>query len=426
MYSDFWEKLFFSLKFVVISAVVLIYLSFPAYGFYEFQGEESSLDLRGFVRFFGAFNANPDNRAFYENSTDFSGVGIGRLLLDSRLSEQMALELNGYQFFNTLTGAAVAPDSQGTSPGDVERSSALEWKQQDRSKSSASFAVDRLSLKIMSEEIDITLGRQPVNFATTFYFTPNDFFGPFTAQTFYRVYKPGVDAARADVLLGELSQISITGVFGYGPDSSSSNGWSNSPALDRSSFLTRVVSTRSNFEWALLGGKVANKNIIGASLQGDMFDWLGIRGEGHYAIPEDNSDNDFEFSIGIEHRFQNDITLQGEFFHHGTGSDSVGDYEEGNVTIEAALPYLARWYTAVGIGYQATPLLVIDGVAVTNLIDGSNLFSFNAVYSLSNEAELSFALAVPTGRRTKNNSKTIQSEFGLYPSSANIEVRMFF
>jgi hypothetical protein len=42
-----------------------------------------------------------------------------------------------------------------------------------------------------------------------YYFTPNDFFASYAAQTFYRSYKPGVDAARLDWQWSELSQISL-------------------------------------------------------------------------------------------------------------------------------------------------------------------------------------------------------------------------
>lgn len=221
--------------------------------------------------------------------------------------------------------------------------------------------------------------------------------------------------------MGELSQLSLISVLGYDPDSSSSNGWSRNPTWDRSSFLSRIAAAAFNFEWALLGGTVKNR-LIGASLQGDLFEWLGVRAEGHYSMPEDNTINNFsEFTIGLEHRFPKDFDLRGEIFHHGAGADSTRDYDDSKLLAQSILPYRAAWYTAVGVGYQATPLLQIGGVAITNLVDGSNLLSFNAIYSLSDESELSFGFILPIG-----NSNSVQSEFGLYPYSANIEVRMYF
>jgi hypothetical protein len=385
------------------------------------------MDLRGLIRLFGVLNVNPDNKKFYANDNDLSAGGIGRLLLDTQIGEHVAIEFDGYQFIISNTASSVIPDSHGAFPVDMERSSALEWKQHDGQQTKASLAVDRLNLGLSHSNLDVTLGRQPVNLATVFYFTPNDFFGPFTAQTFYRVYKSGVDAARVEVQLGELSQLSLISVLGYDPDSSSSNGWSDNPALDRSSFLARIAATAFNFEWALLGGKVSNKDIIGASLQGDLFEWLGLRGEGHYSMPENNSINNYaEFTIGLEHKFPNDFDLRGEIFHHGSGADSTKDYDDSKLLAQCILPYRATWYTAIGVGYQVTPLLQIGGVAITNLVDGSNLLSFNSIYSLSDESELSFSFIIPIGKNTPTNSNSIQSEFGLYPYSANIEFRRYF
>ena len=105
---------------------------------------------------------------------------------------------------------------------DVERSSALEW-----SLSESNYihtAIDRLNIHWIKDRVDIIAGRQPINLATTFYFTPNDFFAPFAAQTFYRVYKPGVDALRTEVRLGELSQLSLICALGYSPEKGSANG----------------------------------------------------------------------------------------------------------------------------------------------------------------------------------------------------------
>ncbi len=416
-----------ALKFVICIMAAVINFSLPSYAFYEYQGEQNSIDLRGLIRLFGVLNVNPDNKKFYVNDSDLSAGGIGRLLLDTQIGEHVAIEFNGYQFIISNTASSVIPDSHGTFPVDVERSSALEWKQHDGQQTKASLAVDRLNLGLSHSNLDVTLGRQPVNLATVFYFTPNDFFGPFTAQTFYRVYKSGVDAARLEVQLGELSQLSLINVLGYDPDSSSSNGWSDNPALDRSSFLARIAATAFNFEWALLGGKVSNKDIIGASLQGDLFEWLGLRAEGHYSMPENNSINNYaEFTIGLEHKFPNDFDLRGEIFHHGSGADSTKDYDDSKLLAQCILPYRATWYTAIGVGYQATPLLQIGGVAITNLVDGSNLLSFNSIYSLSDESELSFGFIIPIGKNTPTNSNSIQSEFGLYPYSTNIEFRRYF
>ena len=63
-------------------------------------------------------------------------------------------------------------------------------------------------------------------------------------------------------------------------------------------------------------------------------------------------------------------------------------------------------------------------LAIANLTDHSYLLSLNAVYSLSDEAELAVNLGAPIGK--KPEGAEIKSEFGLYPYSFNIEVRFYF
>jgi len=85
---------------------------------------------------------------------------------------------------------------------------------------------------------------------------------------------------------------------------------------------------------------------------------------------------------------------------------------------------LGRNYTALGIGYEFTPLLNADMLAIANLTDYSYLLLFNAIYSLSDEAELAVNLGVPIGDEPEGAE--IKSEFGLSPYTANMEVRIYF
>jgi hypothetical protein len=86
--------------------------------------------------------------------------------------------------------------------------------------------------------------------------------------------------------------------------------------------------------------------------------------------------------------------------------------------------YLGRDYTALGLGYEFTPLLRGQMSLINNLGDNSGLCSINAVYSLSNEVELALDLGLPFGKRPEG--ARIRSEFGLYPYSINLEVRYYF
>lgn len=410
--------------FVVVGALGLFHcLAAPAAAFYQRQWGASDVELRGFVDLSGAFSRNPADTVFYPDRTEALWGGSGRFLADARLGAAARTELNVLQTVRAKPSFRLA--SPGEAAVEVERSALLTWEQHESGNSEAQLDVDVLTVGWSCRRLDLTLGRQPVNLATTFYFSPNDFFAPFSAQTFFRVYKPGVDAARAEVRLGELSQLSIIGVLGYEPDPSRGNGWSASPDWSRASLLGRLAVPFAGFEWALLAGSVRDQTVSGGSLQGELFNWLGIRAEGHYAAAETGSAaSGLEVTVGLEHRFVNSLTIRLEQFHHGQGYGSIDLVNEAARHGRLGLGYTGRDYTAFDMGYEFSPLLTGELLLIRNWTDQSWLFSVNSVYSLSDESELNLNITVPHGHAP--DQATIRSEFGLEPCQAALAYRRYF
>ena len=79
---------------------------------------------------------------------------------------------------------------------------------------------------------------------------------------------------------------------------------------------------------------------------------------------------------------------------------------------------------AVGASYEFTPLLTGDALALHNWVDGSSLIALYALYSLSDESEMAISANLPVGKAPAG--LTLQSEFGTYPTSLNIEFRSYF
>lgn len=401
--------------------IVIVAFSTPVRAFYELYTDNGSLDMRGMIRGFGTAYKNPNNDVFFEERSHAGIAGIARLIVQAEVGRHLGFDFNAYQTF--IPALLTSSQSSVGAPFDVERSAALE-----RSFSNDSYmrlAVDRLNARYTHNRLDLIIGRQPINLATTFYFTPNDFFAPFAAQVFYRVYKPGVDALRAEVRMGDLSQLSLISVLGYRYDPESNTGWSNSPDGDRTSYIGRVSTVFHEFEGALLGGVVREMKIIGGSLQGELFRWLGVRAEGHIANSNNTLQTTYsELAVGFEHRWENSLNIRLEHLYNGKGASSVSDYSNMFIAASGESNYLGRKYTALSIGYEFTPLLSAEMLAMANLTDHSNLFSFNAIYSLSDEAELAVNIGIPVG--DKPEGAEIKSEFGLSPLMATIEARLYF
>ncbi|HKI62462.1 MAG TPA: hypothetical protein VKA31_09235 [Mariprofundaceae bacterium] len=402
---------------IFVALVVPIIFGQPAYAFYAWQGDDGSIAMRGLLRGSGLILKNPNDPILY-NKRSVSGLaGSGRLMVDAGFGDRTTFEMHAEQSYVPLelqTGGSNLVTLQ-----DVERSDLLDWSFDNKR---AHLLIDRFNVQYASPKVTVKIGRQPVNLAATFYFTPNDFFAPFAAQTFFRAYKPGVDAVRADIRLGDLSQLSLISVLGYRPDPLSDNGWSNRIDAARNSYLARASSTFGDFEVALLGGTVKKDVVIGGDFQGEVFEWLGIRGEGHVNFPDQaGQKRRVEVAVGLEHRWENTFSLRVEQFYHGGGASSTATY---------ALPgasqgfYMARNYTAAGGDYEFTPLLTGDMTVIYNWLDRSALLAVYALYSLADESELALSGTLASGRRP--TGAVLNSEFGLYGNSISCEIRSYF
>ena len=398
--------------------ILFILHQHTAYAFYDWHNARSEGNARASIRGFAFASQQPLNPDLYQDRDDEALGEIARLIASIRIGTGWRFELNAYQTW--LPTSLVSSGNGVDTVLDVERSGALEWSHSDERY--AHLAFDRLSLRKSFANVDISIGRQPINLATTFFFSPNDFFAPFSAQAFYRVFKPGVDGVRADISLNELTQLSFIGVQGYREEAASDSGWSDSSEQSRNSYLTRFATNLAGMEWAVLSGKIRRTRINGGSISGELFDWLGLRAEGHVLeLLDKDVDEMTELSIGIEHRWESSLFVQLEQFYHGRGANSVAAYTEA---ANSDSSYLARRYHALGLSYEFTPLLTGQMTIIRNAIDRSRLFSANALYSLSDESELSIGVTIPDG--TAPQGLTMQDEYGSYPRLLNVEVRAYF
>lgn len=392
----------------------LLVCAHPATALYSWQDGQSQGDARILLRGFVIASQKPANPVLYQERDEQALGGLARVITRSNHRQNWQFEFNAYQTY--IEKSLLGEQGSLVTVTDVERSDALDWRVSDEEY--AHFTIDRLNTRWSSGRIDISLGRQPINLATTFFFSPNDFFAPFAAQAFYRVYKPGVDAVRSDISAGELSGLSLIAVLGYQQQAGSDSGWSDAPESSRNSYVARYFINLAGFEWAFLAGKVRRERIVGGSISGELAGWLGVRAEGHRSDGlDDNSARRSRFSLGLEHRWENSLMLQVEQYYHGPGATDTKSYDMSQA-------YPARRYQALGLSYEFTPLLSGQFSIVRNQVDHSQLYNMNAVYSLSNESELAISLNVPSGKAPEGI--TVNSEFGNYPKMLHIELRAYF
>lgn len=356
---------------------------------------------------------------------DGAGAGlVGRYFSKIGLGEALTVELNVFQ---TWLDHGLAGSGVDTFLAATERSDALEHNFSERD--FTHLGVDTLSLGWRYRSLDLTLGRQPINLATTFYFSVNDVFAPFAARDFSRIYKPGVDALRADLALSELSGLHLYLVNGYRPDPDSDTGWERSPDPERRSLLTQINGVLVNWDLSLIGGRLRGRGFYASGAQGEIGDWLGLRLEAQWRESVTPGQGTLlSHVLGLEHRFDNSLDLRLELFRNGRGVSDTAAYPLALISAAFDYPgeplYLARHYLALGASYQLTPLWVVQGLLIVNRIDRSAVVSVGAQYSLTDEADLVLGFTGPYGDKSRFGIP--RSEFGSLPRLLNAEVRMFF
>jgi len=395
--------------------ILLLCLPNLGQAFYQWQDNGAEIELRGFFSGLALGINNPNDALLFADDKLITAGLNGRLMLDVQRSS-LSFEMHAVQTIiddKLATGGGQTPVLQG-----VERSGALSSQFANEH---AELAIDRLNVQYSTDKMNIKVGRQPINLAATYYFTPNDFFAPFAAQTFFRHYKLGVDAVRLDWQLDDLSQVSFISVVNYKDEI---DHWSRAPDWSETAYLARLSTLFDTFELTGLIAKINGDEIIGLDFQGELFDWLGVRGEGHIRFPDDRRQSrDIKFSLGLEHRWENSLTLRIEQFYHRLAATDIEDYSASTL-IETNSFYLARNYTALGASYEVTPLLLTDAVWLINNHDDSSLLALYATSSLSDEAELSIGLSISMGKQPDKG--VLKSEFASYPDSFNIEYRLYF
>lgn len=399
------------IKWVIAAVVIAAISAKSASAFYDYNGDSISVDMRALLQLNATYYKNPDSQPI-SYSPDSSVVGPGaRLLISAAAGEGVAFDFNGL-FYGVHSSTPLIASR------DAMRSGAFEWVLRDGPNQHNRFLIDQAFLRISNGAFDLRLGRQPVNYSTCFYFTPNDLFAPFSANAFYRKFKPGVDAARMDARLGDLSQFTVLHAIGYTPDPATANGWGRAQDASRSSTIIRFTAAAGGFEWGAMAGRAEGDDILGASLQGELFNWLGVRAEGHHRATA--TMDYYEISGGVEHKFPSSLFVRYEYFNHGSGSERPATYAV------ASPPggYMGRQYGATGVGYEFSPLFNGQALHVQNYSDHSWMLSLYGVYSLADEADVSFGLTLPFGDAMGLSGPA--SEFGLYPSSANVEFRLYF
>jgi hypothetical protein len=360
---------------------------------------------------------------------DGIAAGVLRLLLDGDLPHEVGYEANFYfELSRGPTALGANTFLTASSFATPYRTRYVAWTFWSAGAVSGQMAIDRLRFHRAFGPVDISIGRFPINHSVTFLFTPNDFFAPFSATTLNKSYKPGVDALRVGVGLGQLSGLEVLGVLGSGSD--------GVPAWSRSALTARLETVLFGFHGSLIGGRLAGRWIVGGTIQGDI-KGIGLRAEGHLGMPDREGHGHIDgplygqVAARVEHSWPwHNLSVGGEYAYFSDGAAAPADYVARAQRLFAdELPYLGRHYAGVNAGIDIVPILNLALVGLVNAADGSGITTLALTYNASNEVDLSLGMLAGWGYRprpTAAGPPLLRSEFGLTPITAFLQTTIAF
>ena len=317
----------------------------------------------------------------------------------------------------------------GGSPEAVD----LTWRDDDQSSYAAQARIDRLVVRASVNKLDVALGRQAITFGAGQVFSPMDLVSPFNPTIIDSEYKPGVDAVRVDGYPTAESEINVIAAY--------AGGWD----LDGMILMTRGQVTVGATDLSVLAGAFNSDPVVGTGVVTSI-GAVGLHNDVTLSLPE-SEDPFVRAVLGSTLRPTPTTTVTGEVYVQTFGADDPDSYLE-----VAADPHfvrgewwlMGRYYGALALSQEVTPLVLANLSVVANLGDASALIGPNTVISVSENSELVVGAMAGLGARPEEPDLPallaeamqgsdelgahlgVQSEFGLVPLVAYLQMKAYF
>jgi len=278
--------------------------------------------------------------------------------------------------------------------------------------------------------VTLTVGRQPISFGRAKLWSPMDLVGPFALTEVDTEYKPGVDAVRLDVSIGDRTNLSVVGVAGELADDHDL-----AVSVQGSAALARGKYRLDHGELGVLGGWVRGDAVAGVDGTWDTgsFDLYGeatatLVTSRSLTSPEASSgDVVGKAALGATFHPTGKLTLDPELLYDGFGAWRPADYLGVAVSERVGVgeqTTVGQLYAGGVVDWEAHPLVHVVGVALANVRDPSALASVAITYSVAGNASAVLGAYVPIGRRPTTAAPDLaRSEYGLYPYFTFLELK---
>ena len=357
-------------------------------------------------------------------------LGILRLKLDSRWRagsrDRFRLEVHG-------VAQAVSPPGSGSltsvATGATRRFFDLESDSFGGADVAGATEIDRLNLRWDRPGFRMVAGRQAITWGVNYFWPVLDLFAPFAPQRIDRAYKPGVDALRFTVPVGDFSEVEVI---------AASQGARTPDDLSFASlgrFHSELGEGASSLDFGYMVGGFHRDFVLGGFFSADVCG-TGLRGEVSWtspgcaprsAHPVFGCGDFWRSTVGVDRLLTPTLTLIAEASWNGFGAGDPADYArlaDADRFRRGEVVSLGRRHAALSLAWQAHPLLTVSGAVLFNREDSSALFQPGLAWSVSDNVAVGAGLIVTTGTGLRDGA--LGSEYGAVPVVAWSSLTAYF
>lgn len=303
----------------------------------------------------------------------------------------------------------------------------LTWKISNDNSNVLYTNLDRLNMKWTFENLELTVGRQRINWGTNLIWNPNDIFNAFNYFDFNYMERPGSDAILLEYYTGDFSSIQLAGKLNYRQE------FNDSLLLIKKLSLTAAALYKFNkwsYDFQFFGGMMQTDITAGLGWSGNI-GGAGFTGEASWFRDIDNFSDTTGIiiaSISGNYIFKNQLMLNMSIIYNSNGSTDLayqtssgllGSFStmfSSSLNVKNLTP--SRFDVFAQLSYPATPLINVSLSAMLNPYDKSAYIGPSTTFNLSDNISLMLVGQIFTGENL--------SEFGDYGQMYYLDLKWAF
>ncbi|MEQ9098963.1 MAG: hypothetical protein RIF36_09870 [Imperialibacter sp.] len=302
------------------------------------QDEAPKLTLKGYVKDLFTANFSTPNDASFDNLIH------NRLNLKWYPNEHLtgALEVRNRFFIGNSLGLIPNYGSYVDVNNDYVDLSVLPI---NNDKAVLHMMIDRAYLQWNKNNLEVTVGRQRINWGQNLVWNPNDIFNAYSFFDFDYEERPGSDALRVQYYTGVASSVEAT--------VKAADSW------DKVVAAGIWQTNKWNYDFQGFAGKMNEHAVLGGGWAGSIKN-AGFKGEMTWFSEAAGRKAQFITSSSVDYSFANSFYVNGSFLFNSSGTSkpdqsALGAFSLNKLDVRSLSPY--RWSVFGQASYPFHPLV---------------------------------------------------------------------